>query len=344
MSTDSHGREANTPTPAPTLSSPEPGASRSARLGSATPRGRRPQSPGPAPAEVWRDYRHQRAAELRLIRRQRHAPPTPAALAQLQEQRERVIEARNRIVERYLPTLTHVAERLKHRLPRFVETGDLVASGVPALMSCVEKFRPARNNRFETFALPRLHGGILDTLRTLDWAPRTARRRNKILEQARDGFIKQHGRPPEPAELAELIDDANGERELILKEKPLPGSVSIDAAGVSPHPGKDPVPLAQQLPTPAGADPLALALRRDLKDFITRKLDRRERLMVVLYYYEAMTMKEVATTLEVSESRVSQVLKLTLEQMRARLAKRSEEHVGRAGPQPAGAGLPKGAD
>lgn len=283
-----------------------------------------PHAPLPTPAEqAWRLYRQHRALVVSLKRRARREP-APELIARLTAQSRCVLDMRNQLVERHLPVLAQAAERLALTLPRHVEKDDLMLSGAPALIQSIERFRPARGNRFETFAAPRLRGAMLDALRKIDPVPRLARRRNHLRAAAAQAFFKRHGRPPTDQELRDHLPDLEpAEQQRVLDEKPIPAAVSLDA----PRPaGRDSDPLtpARHLAGP-DADPLGDAARQDLKRYLTEHLPRRERLMVILFYYEQMTMQEVATTLGISESRVSQCLKQVRAQLRVRLAFHEEE-------------------
>lgn len=143
--------------------------------------------------DAWRRYRAVRAAEARLRRRSLNQS-LPYAQNALLEQKEMVLQQRNQLVEANLPVLVHVAERMRMKLPSFVEQDELVQAGVPALIRAVEHFRPSLGFKFETFAVPRLKGAILDALRSSDDVPRLARQRNRILTEADESFRKSKGR------------------------------------------------------------------------------------------------------------------------------------------------------
>jgi RNA polymerase sigma factor for flagellar operon FliA len=280
------------------------------------------------PMDAWRLYRRTRADALRL-KRAMQRQQTEKAQRKLSILTGRILAMRNKIVERELPVLNHVTERLKLSLPRFVDGEDLFLSGVPALISTVERYRPEKGNRFDTFAVPRLRGAILDELRRMDHVPRLARKRNQVKSEAVQAFLKTHGRPPDEQETIAAIQSAGGiddekERHRVMIEKPIPGSVSIDTPMRAGRSG-DTMTLGEQIPSSDNRNPLNDAQRGDLKRFITEKLDRRERLMLLLYYFENMTMQEVGTTLGISESRVSQSMKSLIRQLQSRMTSRSSE-------------------
>lgn len=267
---------------------------------------------------AWQRYRAERAAEVRLRRRARSSSDRYLDSA-LQERRQRILSHRNDLVETYLPVLFHVAERLRTKLPSFVGKEELIQAGVPALIKTVERFRPARGNKFETFAAPRLRGAILDALRSTDEVPRLARQRNKAREEVVEKFRKENGRPPSAEELARTLDELKpAERDRVLAEKPIPARLSTETAVGSAY-GKEPLSLGDGLSDQRVINPLSQAEREDLKRFLIEQLDRQERLIIILYYFENMTMLEVARTLGISESRVSQKLKPLLARIRVRI-------------------------
>lgn len=183
--------------------------------------------------DAWQRYRAARAAEARLQRRAQHTPDQYLEAA-LSERRVKVLEQRNKLVEANLQVLVHVAERLRTKLPSFVEKEELVQAGVPALIKTVERFRPARGNKFETFAVPRLRGAILDALRSTDEVPRLARQRNKARVEVVERFRKANGRPPTNEELMQTLSGLKpAERDRVLAEKPIPSKLST-ATAVTP--------------------------------------------------------------------------------------------------------------
>lgn len=277
------------------------------------------------PDEAWRAYRRQRAEAVRLRRRIKQEGGADDLLAQqLATQRARVLAMRNELVERHLGTLAYVAERLKLTLPSFVEVDELMLSGTPALIRLVERFRPELGFQFETFATRRLHGAMVDALRKMDEVPRLARQRNGVRDEAIQRFVKEHGRLPSDEETrAALRVKDEKERQKVMEEKPIPNSTSIDAPVRSSR-ASDPQTVGELIPG-RSRNPLTAAQREDLKRFITRHLPRRDRLILLLYYFEHLTMKEVATALGISESRVSQCLTNLHEQLRARMQQKQEE-------------------
>lgn len=279
----------------------------------------------PPISDRWLAYRLSRADQARLERSIRMGGGIEETKRRIAVQRARVLDQRNALIETHLPVLNNIAERMSYRLPRFVEREDLVLSGVPALISAVERFRPARGNKFETFAAPRLRGAILDALRAQDQVPRLTRQRNGLKTQAEESFRKSYGRPPDAEELRlQLRDQDTKERERILQEPAIPTSISIESESRQGR-DADTMMFREHLADNRGSDPLSDTVRKDLKQFLTERLDRRDRLMVILYYMEGMTMQEVGVTLGVSESRVSQSMKQVIAQLKSRMSLRKEE-------------------
>lgn len=230
---------------------------------------------------------------------------------------------RGQLVEHYVPLLRHIVDRMARRLPSGVDPDDLMQEGIFGLMDAIDSFDPDRGVKFNTYAGPRIRGAILDYLRSLDWAPRLVRVRARAYEDASQSARKQLGRDATDEELAERlgVDDVAYGR--IRRDAQIVHTVSIDAQ--TPGDGDDDAAsLVEALRDADGVDPFARALQRDLKEAITRKLTRAERLIVVLYYCEGMTMREIGTTLDLSESRVSQMHTSIIARLKAEFQHRRE--------------------
>jgi RNA polymerase sigma factor for flagellar operon FliA len=226
-------------------------------------------------------------------------------------------QLRNEIVNYYIHLVHREAQRVHRRLPLSVERGDLESDGVFGLLEAIDGYDPARS-QFTTFASRRIKGAILDGLRLRDPVSRTARRKIRTLEQAADRLRAQTGMNPTPHELARAMDvplaaysrTASAARQ----------SITHSLSGHRVHDANTPSAFsADNLPDPREPDPAKLLARKMVKDLITTGLSRSERLIVILYYYEGMRMKEIGTTLEICESRVSQMHSSILARLKARL-------------------------
>ncbi len=245
--------------------------------------------------QLWRDYR---------------AEPT--------------VERRNQLVEQYLPLVKYNAERIWARLPEGVELDDLISAGVFGLLDAIEAFDLERGVKFETYCVPRIRGAMLDELRTMDWVPRLVRSKASKLEAARKSLEAKLGRPPRPEELAECMGLTMDEFEKHESEANAVGLVSLNKKWYETDSYKD-VREIDILEDKRAEDPTRKLQNRDLMRLVTRGLNRNERLIIILYYYEEMTMKEIGATLDLSESRVSQMHSSIISRLQQLLASRKPE-------------------
>lgn len=233
-------------------------------------------------------------------------------------------EARNRLLEHYLPIVKYTAERLHTKLPDEVEVDDLISSGIFGLMDAIRAFDLDRGVKFETYCAQRIRGAILDELRSLDWVPRLVRSRASKINTATHALEAQLGRKPNEKELAKKMRVSIQEFRKIKRDSNAVNFVSLSRKWFETDSNKD-VTEIDVLEDETSIDPVHSAQRKDLKELLTRGLSRAERLIVVLYYFEEMTMKEIGETLDLSESRVSQMHSAIMDRLRAQLESRKKE-------------------
>jgi len=210
-------------------------------------------------------------------------------------------------------------------LPNHVDVDDLVQQGYLGLVDAMQRFDPARGIRFETFSSRRITGSMQDWLRSLDHVPRLMRRRSKVIQHEVERFRAVHGRAPDRDELQALLNVSQEEFDRIVGEAAPPVVVTIST--VSAGGEDDPVSIPERHST----SPALKSQRRDLRRWITRDLEPIDRMIVSLYYYESLTMKEVGVALGCSESRVSQRLDSILQRLRARVDLTPERLLALAG-------------
>lgn len=237
---------------------------------------------------------------------------------------DRLHPIRNFLLERYLPLVKYNAERIHTRLPNEVDVEDLMSVGVFGLREAIETFDLGRNVKFETYCAQRIRGAILDELRNMDWVPRLVRHRTAKVESARQKFHMRHGRWPTDAELAEHLRLPAEEFDKVLRDGSAVSTHSITRKFNSGDGTRETREIDIVREDDEG-NPLKEMQRRDIKDLITRGLSRAERLIVILYYYEGMTMKEIGLTLALSESRVSQMHSSILQRLKSHMQNRSPE-------------------
>ena len=237
------------------------------------------------------------------------------------------VELRNHLVELYLPLVKHNAERIWSRLPKGAELGDLISAGVFGLMDAIEAFDLEREVKFETYCLQRIRGAMLDELRSMDWVPRLVRTKASMLEKSRKALEAEHGRSPRPDEMAQRMGISIDELEKMSREASAIGLVSLNKKCYETESNKD-IREIDTLADKKAENPTHRLQNRDLLQLVTRGLNHNERLIIILYYYEDMTMKEIGATLGVSESRVSQLHSNIVARLQAQLSERRPEFRG----------------
>jgi len=233
-------------------------------------------------------------------------------------------EARNEIIENFLPIVKYTAERLHTKLPDEVDVDDLISAGIFGLVDAVNAFDPSRGVKFETYCAPRIRGAILDELRSMDWVPRLVRSRAHKLKEAMLRLEAELGRRPTDKELAKTMRLTMRDFRKLQRDAYAVGLVSLSRKWFETDSNKD-VREIDVLEDKRSDDPFRVVQRKDLKDLVTRGLSRAERLIIILYYFEEMTMREIGETLDLSESRVSQMHSAILSRLRHQLDKRQKE-------------------
>ncbi|MEW6252802.1 MAG: FliA/WhiG family RNA polymerase sigma factor [Planctomycetota bacterium] len=235
-------------------------------------------------------------------------------------------DIRNRLMEHYLYLVRYNAERIGAKLPDEVDVDDLMSAGIFGLMDAIDAFDLDRGVKFETYCAPRIRGAILDELRNMDWVPRLVRHRAHKLADATRALEVELGRVPNDDELARRLNMTRVQFQKLLRDASAVTTVSLSRKYADPDSQRD-VFEVDILPDERGCDPVAEAHKQDIKDLVTRGLSRAERLIIVLYYYEQMTMKQIGQTLDLSESRVSQMHSAILARLRGQLAARPRAQV-----------------
>ncbi|MEQ9453277.1 MAG: FliA/WhiG family RNA polymerase sigma factor [Phycisphaeraceae bacterium] len=231
---------------------------------------------------------------------------------------------RNQLVETYLHLVKYNAERIHAKLPDEVDVEDLMSVGVFGLMDAIDAFDLDRGVKFETYCAPRIRGAILDELRSMDWVPRLVRQRTSQYERAARQIQKETGRPATKPEVAERLGVDDEEFDKIQKDAGATTMVSLSRKYFETDSNKD-VREIDVLEDVRQVNPFKAVQKRDLKGLITKGLSRAERLIIILYYYEEMTMKEIGMTLDLSESRVSQMHSSILARLKAQLQHRATD-------------------
>ena len=230
--------------------------------------------------------------------------------------------ARDRLILTYAPLVKYVAGRLGAGLPAHVEESDLVSYGLIGLIGAIERFDPAREIKFETFAISRIRGAIIDELRALDWVPRSVRSRAREIERAIGQFEAQHHRAPTDEEIATKLELTGDELEESLDEISRSSIVALDELWTLSSSG-DQISLIDTIEDHDSADPQRNLTEAELREAIAEaiaNLPEREKIVVTLYYYEELTLREIGDVLGVTESRVSQLHTKAILRLRGHLA------------------------
>ena len=228
------------------------------------------------------------------------------------------VQDREALIESHLSQVKLIADRLAVKLPPSVDRDDLIGAGVLGLLDAANKFDPARGVRFKTYAEMRIRGAMLDSLRDLDWAPRTIRQRARELEAAAKRIEQEKGRMAEEEELAAAMGMSVAEYQNLLTD--LRG---LNVTDLDDDDETTPGARARQILDDPERAPLAQYERTEIRDLLATQIDRlpvRERQVVALYYVEELTMKEIGLVLKLTESRVSQIHTQAMIHLRAALS------------------------
>jgi len=230
--------------------------------------------------------------------------------------------ARERLVVAYAPLVKFVAGRTGSRLPSHVEQADLISYGMIGLIEAMDRFDTRRQIRFETFAMQRIRGAIIDELRTLDWVPRSVRSRAREIENANAKLEHQLGRAPSDEELAENMGIDEQELQDALIQISNSSILALEELWMTPDSSGDRVSLLDTIEDQSAPDPQKALDTSEVKDRLQeaiQDLPERETLVIALYYFENLTLREIGEVLGVTESRVSQLHSKAVLRLRSRL-------------------------
>ena len=225
---------------------------------------------------------------------------------------------RDPLIVHYSPLVKYVAGRVAVGLPHNVEQADLVSYGIFGLIDAIEKFDPSRGFKFETYAISRIKGAILDELRSIDWVPRSVRAKGRAVERAFSKLEAELKRSPTEAELAAELEMSDAQLQQVLGQLSLTGVAALDEMLGD---RSDATTLADTIPD-RGDGPGALFERSELRGQLAEAIERmpeREKVVLTLYYFENLTLAHIGEVLGVTESRVSQIHTKSVLQLRSRL-------------------------
>jgi RNA polymerase sigma factor for flagellar operon FliA len=240
-------------------------------------------------------------------------------------------QVRDRLILTYAPLVKFVAGRVGASLPAHVDEQDLVSYGLLGLIGAIERYDPQREIKFETFAMARIRGAIIDELRSLDWVPRSVRTRARQIERAIAVLERELMRAPTDDEIAKKLGVTRDELEDSLTEISRSSVAALDELW-SPSGGGDQIALIDTIEDGLGPNPESTLEQTEIKEALGEaisSLPEREKLVVTLYYYEELTLREIGEVLGVTESRVSQLHTKAILRLKAHLAGATREHAER---------------
>ena len=231
-------------------------------------------------------------------------------------------KARERLVLAYAPLVKYVAGRMASGLPSHVEEADLISYGLLGLISAIERFDPGREIKFETFAITRIKGSIIDELRSLDWVPRSVRTKAREIEKVNAKLEHSLHRAPTDQEMADELGMSVEEFQESLVRISNSSVIALDELWTVSDASGDQVSLLDTIQDPTALDPAREMDTTEMKDRLAdaiARLPEREKLVVALYYYENLTLREIGEVLGVTESRVSQLHTKAVLRLKSRL-------------------------
>jgi RNA polymerase sigma factor for flagellar operon FliA len=249
-----------------------------------------------------------------------------AQLTPVQEQWPQKVDLvwQEQMVVQYAPLIKYIASRLALRLPAHISLDDLISSGIIGLIDAIHKFDPGKNISFKTYAEFRIKGAILDELRSLDWIPRSVRKKSHVLEKTYSELEKTLGRPAEPEEICDALGIELEEFYQLLDETKSVSLVELEGIWKAVRNGPD-LPesnLPEILLDENVRDPFLALHFSELQDIMVKAIDAlpdKEKLLISLYYYEELTMKEIGQIMGYTESRISQLHTQAMIRLRSRL-------------------------
>lgn len=237
--------------------------------------------------------------------------------------RNRKERQREVALSKYAPLVKYVVDRLMLHLPKSVERDDLVSAAIIGLFDALEKYDASKGTKFETYAIWRIRGAILDELRALDWASRSIRRRARNVEEVSRDLGQRLGRAATEEEVAEALNLSPVELSRLLDEVHGTALLSLSKS-VSTDEDQDFVQLEDIVDDPTTKDVLEVLESEEAREVLLKTIDHlpeQQRLVVALYYYEEMTLKEIGEALHISESRVSQIHTRAVKTLKTRLSR-----------------------
>ena len=227
--------------------------------------------------------------------------------------------ARGKVIREFSPRLKFLAARLTSRVPFHIDISDLIQAGAIGLMDAMEKFDPNKGAQFKTYAEFRIRGAMLDEIREMDWVPRSVREKAKKLQKTYRDLEKQYGRPVTEEEVASALDMGLNDFWDFLQQVKGASFISVEDLGFNKDAERE---VKELLVDAQNKNTLSQSLSRDARRLLVNGLDQlpeKEKVIISLYYYDELTMKEIGAVLKITESRVSQLHTQALFRMKGKL-------------------------
>ena len=237
-------------------------------------------------------------------------------------------DARDRLIVHYSPLVKYVAGRVSAGLPHSIEQSDLVSYGIFGLIDAIEKFDTSRNIKFETYAITRIKGSIIDELRSIDWVPRSVRAKARMVERAYAKLEAELLRAPSDAEVAAELGMSEDDLQQIFNQISFVGLIALDEVLSSGSGERGESTTLGDTIADRGEGPVAAFEVEEMKHLLASAINRlgdREKIVLTLYYYESLTLAQIGEVLGVTESRVCQIHTKAVLQLRSRLASPQRE-------------------
>ena len=225
---------------------------------------------------------------------------------------------RNVLIERYMPLVRSISERLLTTLPKSIDVDDLTSAGIFGLIDAIDGFDLERGIKFKTYCTTRIRGSILDELRSQDWVPRLVRLKAHKIERAYKALETKFGRKPTDYEMAKALGISITEYNQLIEDSSPVNIFSLNDKWEEEE-DESAVSKVEVLQDRKSEDPMTAMNQKDVFDFMTRNLSEKERLVLIMYYYEGLTMKEIGEVLDLTESRICQIHSAVLERMEGQL-------------------------
>lgn len=231
------------------------------------------------------------------------------------------LQSRETLLLKYLPLVKYVASKMMFSLPTCVDYNDLMSAGVMGLIGALERFNPDQGVKFETFVLPRIKGAILDELRTLDWAPRSLRSKARAMERTSERLEKKLGRSATGQEVADALNIGVQEYGGVMLELSKASLLSLDGSRVEDTDNFTSMyDLVEDSHTDSPNGNIENEEMKKLMVLAIENLNEQEKMVMALYYYEELTLKEIGQVLSITESRVSQIHSKAIESLKSALS------------------------